>query len=419
MRGLASALVVATAVGSGAACTERASYLFVWAGDGARQASDFLGVIDATPGSAQYGAIVGSMPVDETGTSPHHTEQDLWTNNHLLANGFGAGRTWLFDLNDPVAPKILTSFGAKAGFSHPHSFVRMPNGDVLATFQYLEGTAGGGHRHPDSNAPGAKAAAPAPLPGGLVLMTERGELIRSASALDTAIADSYTYPYHAVAIPAIDRVVSSTTDMNDGNKPATSEWLQVWRLSDLKLIKSLALPPGPRGDEHRFTGELRVLPDGESLYVHTFNCGVYLVRDLDQAVPKATFVKSFHGGNCGVPVLVGQYWLQTVPETHSLVSVDISNPEQPRSVSSVTFGTDESPHWVSADPLNHRVVVHSAGSKANRVYIVNVDDSTGKLSIDVRFRDSGSAGPGVSLTGKAWPHGFNGDAKPHGTVFSR
>ena len=30
---------------------------------------------------------------------------------HLLANGFGAGRTWLFDLSAPRAPKILTSFG--------------------------------------------------------------------------------------------------------------------------------------------------------------------------------------------------------------------------------------------------------------------------------------------------------------------
>ena len=44
---------------------------------------------------------------------------------------------------------------------------------------------------------------------------------------------------------------------------------------------------------------------------------------------------------------------------------------------------------------------------------------TGKLAIDERFKDAGASGSGVSLTGKAWPHGFKGEAKPHGTVFSR
>lgn len=77
-------------------------------------------------------------------------------------------------------------------------------------------------------------------------MSERGEVIRSASALDPAIAYPYIYPYHVLPLPAIDRAISSTTDMNDGNKPATSEWVQLWRLSDLTLLKSFALPPGPR-----------------------------------------------------------------------------------------------------------------------------------------------------------------------------
>jgi hypothetical protein len=53
---------------------------------------------------------------------------------HLLANGFHAGRTWLFDLTTPREPRILTSFGDRAGFSHPHTFFRMTNGHVLATF---------------------------------------------------------------------------------------------------------------------------------------------------------------------------------------------------------------------------------------------------------------------------------------------
>lgn len=403
------------------------SYLFVWAGDADRKSSDFLGVLDATPGSPQYGAIVASIPISEIGTYPHHTEQEMPASGHLLANGFGAGRTWLFDLKDPRKPTILTSFGAKAGFSHPHSFERLPNGEVLATFQYREGEPSAPHDHgamdAGAPAPGAQATTPPAIGprsiGGLVHMNERGEVIRSASAGDSAITYSHLYPYHALPLPGIDRAVSSTTDMDDKNKPATSEWVQIWRLSDLTLLKSFALAPGPRGDEHQYTGELRLLPDGKSVYLHTFNCGLYLLRDLDQPQPRATFVKSFEGGNCGVPVISGRYWLQTVPEAHALVALDISDPEHPREVSRVSFGDDEGPHWAAIDRTGRRVVVNSAGSTPNRLYIVDVDASTGALSLDQRFRDAGSSSPGVTMTGKRWPHGFSGRAQPHGTVFSR
>ncbi|HVQ41205.1 MAG TPA: hypothetical protein VMS54_03325 [Vicinamibacterales bacterium] len=400
------------------------SYLFVWAGDKDKTASDFLGVIDADPASPRYGAIVASIPVGESATFPHHTENEMPAGGHLLANGFGAGKTWLFDLTHPEQPKILTSFGARAGLSHPHSYVRLPNGDVLATFQYAEGAQmPGGHAHGAGAAlPAGKVAAPAKpsqATGGLVLMTERGDVIRSASASDPNSPYAYTYPYYALPMPAIDRVLSSTTDMDDKNTPATSEWLQLWRLSDLTLLKTFALPPGPRGDEHKLTGELRLLPDGKSAYVHTFSCGLYLVRDLDTPEPRAMFVKSFTKADCGVPAVSGHFWLQPVPYDHALISLDISDPEHPREVSKVTFGEDEGPHWLALDATGRRAVLNSAGSKPNRLYLIDVDPVTGALTIDDRFRDPGATTSGVSLTGKRWPHGFTGEARPHGTVFSR
>ena len=425
MRQLLFGVLAALLVSCAGRTPSASSYLFVWAGDADRKSSDFLGVIDATPGSLQYGTIVASIPIGEIGTYPHHTEQEMPANGHLLANGFGAGRTWLFDLTNPRTPKILASFGARAGFSNPHSFERLPNGEVLATFQYGEGAPAVAHDHmamggATAPAPPAMKPAKAPAtPGGLVHMNERGDVVRSASARDAAIAYSYLYPYHVLPLPRIDRAVSSTSDMDDTNKPATSEWVQVWRLSDLTLLKSFALAPGPRGDEHKLTGELRLLPDGQNVYLHTFNCGLYLLRDLDQPQPRATFVHSFQGGNCGVPVISGHYWLQTVPEAHALVALDISDPEHPRQVSTVSFGDDEAPHWAAVDPAGRRVVVNSAGSTPNRLFIVDVDPATGALSLDQRFRDAGSSSPGVRLTGKSWPHGFSGRTQPHGTVFSR
>jgi len=399
------------------------SYLFLWAGDADGKASDFLAVIDAAPASPRYRSIVASIPTGTAGTHPHHTELEMPPSGHLLANGFGAGRTWLFDLTQPEHPEVMTSFGDLAGFSHPHTFIRLANGNLLTTFQYAARTgapaAQPAHGH-GAAAGAATTEAEEARTGGLVEMDERGTVIRSRSAHDPAIADSRLYPYSVLPIPAVDRAVLTTTDMNSGHKEATSQWVQFWRLSDLSLLRSIALPPGPRGDEHFFTGEPKLLPDGQSVYVHTFNCGLYLVRGVDQAEPSATFVKGFPGKDCGVPVLTGHYWLQTVPQTHSLVALDIADPAHPREVSSVAFGDDEEPHWLAIDPSGRRLVVNSGGyTKSNRLFVINFDPASGALSIDDSFRDAGSTRPGIDLTGKAWPHGFSGKAAPHGTVFSR
>jgi hypothetical protein len=65
------------------------------------------------------------------------------------------------------------------------------------------------------------------------------------------------------------------------------------------------------------------------------------------------------------------------------------------------------------------VVLNSAGSKGDRLFVVNFDPTTGVLSIDDHFRDAGSSSAGVMMRGKTWPNGFSGVAVPHGTVFSR
>lgn len=394
-------------------------YLFVWAGDSAGKASDFLAVIDASPSSSAYGSVVASVPTGMAGTHPHHTEAQLAANKHLLANGFHAGRTWLYDLSVPRKPKILAAFGDRAGFSHPHTYVRLPNGNVLATFQYKAGAAADSAAMTPTHQHDSTRVAIEHTTGGLVEMDERGTVISSASATDTAIADRYIYPYAVLPIPSVDRAVSTTTDMDEKDTKATSQWVQLWRLSDLTLLRSTALQPGPRGDENQYTGEPRLLPDGKSVYIHTFNCGLYLVRGVDGIAPSAKFVKAFTGKNCGVPLLVGQYWLQTVPETHTLVALDISDPEHPRDVSTLKLPDDENPHWVAIDNAGRRIVLNSSGGPGNRIFIINFDSTTGRLTLDDRFRDAGSSRPGVSLNQRTWPHGFTGTAIPHGTVFSR
>ena len=406
---------------TGACRPAPSTYLYVWAGDSARASSDFLAVIDATPGSPRYGAIVASLPTGDTGTGPHHTEAAMPANGHLLANGFGAGRSYLFDLSQPTTPRLLTAFGDRAGFSHPHTYWRLDDGTVLATFQYAAGNEGPAPDHQHGGArTSAVARGPIQRTGGLVVMDETGTVVRAASARDTAIGDPRIYPYSALPIPALDRVVSTTTNMDEADTIATARWIQLWRLSDLALLRSFALEPGPRGTEHRWSGEPRLLPDGRGVYIHTFMCGLYLVRDVASDTARARLVHTFEGRYCGVPVLTGHYWLATVPQAHALVALDISDPEHPRQVSSVTFPDNEEPHWIAADSAGRRIVLNSSSAKGgNRLYIVDFDPVRGALAIDERFRDAGDSLPGVRLSGRTWPHGFTGSAAPHGTVFSR
>src|SRR5215472_11391613 len=110
------------------------SYLLVWAGDDDKKASDFLAVFDADPASPNYGKVVAAKPTGVAGEQPHHTEDPVPANGHLLANGFMGDRTWLFDVRKPRAPKILTSYGDLDGYGMAHTYVRLPNGDVLASF---------------------------------------------------------------------------------------------------------------------------------------------------------------------------------------------------------------------------------------------------------------------------------------------
>ena len=404
-------LVVATAAVLAGAAAFRApapsSYLFLWSGAN-DTASDFLAVIDADPASAHYGAVISSLPVGVGGTHPHHTEAVMPADGHLLASGFHAGKTWLFDLTKPENPRIITSFGDVGGFSHPHTYVRLADNTILSTFQY--GAGSGGMSMGPNTSPNTT--------GGLVHMDERGTVLQAGSARDSTVPDALISPYSVLPIPSLDLAVSTTTDM-DRTDTAVNQWVQLWRLSDLKLRKSIPLPPGPSGKENQLTGEPFLLPDGRSVYVHTFRCGLYLLRDLDGAAPSARLVKSFEGVPCGVPVLTGHWWLQTVSSQHVVVALDVSDPEHPREVSRVNLGDDERPHWMAIDQAGRRLVVNSGGYvKGDRLFIVNFDPGSGTLSLDRQFKDPGDSLPGIDLSHRTWPHGYTGRAAPHGAVFS-
>src|SRR6185295_19216833 len=137
MTRLFSALLLMSVAGAPAFAAGH--YLFAWTGDEKGEGNDFLAVIDADPDSPGYGKLVASVGTDQQTVRIHHTEYVMPASGMLFANDHDIGRTFILDVNDPLNPKVSTSFNDLAGYMHPHSFVRMPNGHVIATFQHALG----------------------------------------------------------------------------------------------------------------------------------------------------------------------------------------------------------------------------------------------------------------------------------------
>ena len=393
---LSNSLCIAAEPASGAT-----QYLYLWTASADKSQPDFLAVLDVTERDGRYGRLVTTLPVPGRANGPHHTEHEMPADRQLFANGFESGQSFVFDLTDPATPRIVRQFGDVAGFSHPHSFLRLPNGNVLATFQM---------RHdPESGAVRT---------GGIVEMTPGGEVVRSSSA-DAAGIDPGQRVYSGQVVPAFDRLVTTTTDMH--GESAASRNLQLWRLSDLALLRTFPLPDGPAGNEGLLTAEPRLMPDGKTVLVSTFSCGLYQMEGLDGDSPSARLVASFPRKPdtfCAIPVISGHYYLVTVPAWSAVVSLDISDPSAPKEVSRLTLAPEDVPHWIAISPDQRRVVVTGYEALQHRALIARFDPASGKLTIDERFREEGSTEPGFRLDNKSWPHGGNSKGIPHGAVFS-
>jgi hypothetical protein len=238
----------------------------------------------------------------------HHTEYAMPEGGLLFANDHLAGRTFIFDLRDPLNPKIVTSFTDMGGFAHPHSFLRLPNGHVLASFQHMHQV--GGDMQMGSS-------------GGLVEIDNSGRAIRAASSFDPAFPDAQLMPYSLVVLPDVDRVVVTNSSMHD--EDAHGHTYQVWRLSDLKLLKTAYLDTGGRRYGEIDPEEPRRGPDG-SVFVQTLACGIERVTDVGTEHPQSRLVHMLPGSYCGVPTIVGHYLIQSVPLIHGLIVLDLSKP---------------------------------------------------------------------------------------------
>ncbi|MEW9572581.1 hypothetical protein ABQJ54_12550 [Rhodanobacter sp. Si-c] len=343
---------------------------------------DFLAVFDVGPGPS-FGKLVAMLPVGEA-VMAHHTNYAEPANDVLYANDWLGNLTYVFDLRDPVHPRLLRKFGSVGAFSYPHSFVYLPNGNTLATFQYS-----GGFNH---------------AAGGLVEFDPQGKAVRTSSA--AAPGHPNIRPYSLAVDEKLDRVVTGSGDMMGAQH---SHVAQVWRLSDLKLIKTMPLPPQPDWfyDTAADSSEPRLLADGKTVVVPTFNCGLFLVRNLASDHPALQHVYDFGYRLCEVPLVAGNFLVEAAQSGHAIVSLDMRDPEHPHEVSRILLPPDEYPHWLALEPGGDRLVITGYGALDTKVRFATIDRQTGKLTLD----------PATIDMTRSWPDGWHGSAMPHGAVF--
>jgi hypothetical protein len=400
---MAAAAVITLVLGLGAMRSNQqkttSRYLYVWGGTGRmlRDGIDMITVIDADPSSRGYGSVIDAVTVDSAGRMPHHTEFDPPAGGRLFVNDFGADKSFVIDFTNPAHPTLGGRVSSVSGARGMHSFARLANGHVLATLQFGDGKSPGD-------------------PGGVAELDENGKLLRFTSSADSQFPGARIRTYSIATLPAIDRMITTSQPMGDER---TADVVQVWRISDLKLLKTLQVPESHGDSAHMRPFEVRTLSDGRTAMLNTYYCGFYRLTDLDREPKIERVMAMSHNSNfgCSVPAIVGKFMIMPITFAHRYATIDISNPEHPVEVSSLAGDTTFFPHWIAREPGTDRLVVSVLSNHVWKVLIGELDEGTGKFAWDEKFRDAGAAEPGVSFVRKVWPNGVSGLVVPHGTLF--
>lgn len=394
-----SIVVIAGAVSGSRFAAKPSRYVYVWAGTGnpTTKGVNSLVVIDADPKSSKYGTVINALTVDSSGNVPHHTEFELPKRGSYFLNDYGADRSYMIDFSNPAKPRVAGRAASVPKGHMMHSFARLPNGNVLATVQ-----------HGDTSVKGH--------PGGLAELDDAGKLVRYSTSQDAGFPGAHIRTYALTTLPAIDRIVTTSAPMDNER---TADVIQVWRMSDLKLLKTVAVPEAAGDSAHRYPFEVRTLADGRTVMLNTYYCGFYRITgiDSDPKVERVMVMKHPKNIGCAVPIIAGKFMVMPIAYAHRFATLDISNPARPVEVASVAMDSTFYPHWIARDPNSDRIIVTDQGDGPPMVMLGRLNAKSGKLSWDERFRDAGSSKPGVSFVNVRWPNGVKGKATPHGAVF--
>ena len=386
---------------------DEARTLYIWAGDQARLAPDFLAVIDFDEDSPDYGKVLRTVPIPppgNVGNEPHHCH--LVNDGRILACGGllsllrGQNSIFFFDVSNARHPKFLRSASAPLS-SITDDFLPLEGGGFLVTQM---GSATGG-------APGRVAE----FDSHLQLTFEWP---------NSPPQDGFN-PHGISARPELDLMVtsdfilpSSTLNAVSGD-PVLRSAIRVWDFSSRSIVRTINLPSGIG------TMDVKLIPHDP--YARAFTAGmfdglVYLV-DTRRGTAQPVFDCEDIVPHVETPVEGGMVQLLAMPDSGDRLifgsfqagqvgMLDVNDPEHPVQAGIVNLGLNAGPHDLELSDDGKRLVVtdyfldeddfgkiHFEGD--HRVHVIKV--SRNGLKLDRRFRlDFDTA----FLTGPARPHGI-------------
>jgi selenium-binding protein 1 len=381
--------------------------LYIWAGDQARVAPDFLAVIDFDQDSPHYGRVLRTVPIPfpgAAGNEPHHchlsADENILACGGLLSVLRGQNGIFFFDVSDARNPRFLFS-AAAAQSSVADDFLPLDGGGFLVT---MMGSATGG-------TPGRLAE----FDAGLTLVREWP---------DDPPTDGFN-PHGISARPDVNLMVTSdfidpasTLNIVPGD-PVLRGAIRVWDFLSRRIVRTIWIPGAPG------TMDVKLIPgdpQGRAFTAGMFDGLVYLV---DTAAGTATVVFDCETivPHVEGPVPGGMTQLLAMPRSGDRLifgsfqagqvgMLDVSDPEHPVQTGIVNLGANAGPHDIALTPDDKRLVVtdyflneddfgkiHFEGD--HRVNVIKVFKN--HLELDRRFNlDFDTA----FATGPARPHGI-------------
>jgi selenium-binding protein 1 len=373
--------------------------LLVWAGDQARQAPDFLAVVDFDESSPGYGKVLSTVPLPgpgEAGNEPHHV--GLSANGRILAAGGllsvlkGQREIFFFDVSNPDAPEFVSSADPPES-AITDEFYPLAEGGFLVTM--MGGPAG---HHP-----------------GRVAEFDR-DLRLVAEHPAEPPTDGFN-PHGISVRPEINLMVTSDFICPSTTLHAVPGGLdlrgsiRIWNFRERRILRTVTLP-NPAG-----TIDVRLIPDDPKR--RAFSAGMtddtlYLI---DTRRGRARGVFDFGTiAKGGWPQLMrmtrdGRRLFVSMNVAGRIAMLDTSDPEKPTLLKVLDLGEGSGPHYIALTRDEKRLVitdyflnedeagkVHAEGD--HKVHVARVTERN--LVLDRRFQlDFDTA----FATGPARPHG--------------
>lgn len=384
----------------------RARTLYIWAGDQARKAPDFLAVVNFDEDSEDYGKVIKTVPIPppgNVGNEPHHCH--LSADRRILACGGllsllrGQKGIFFFDVSKARDPKFLFAASAPQS-SITDDFLPLEGGGFLVTQM---GSATGG------------------APGRVAEFDKNLKLV--AEWPNNPPQDGFN-PHGISARPELNLMVTSdfinpVSTLNGSAGVELRGAIRVWNLATRQIVRTIQIPTAMG------TMDVRMIPgdpQGRAYTAGMFDGLVYLIDPF-----AGTFATVFDCENIvphiEVPVRGGMTQILAMPKSGDRLlfgsfqagqvgMLDVTDRLHPVQSGIVNLGVGAGPHDIALTDDDRRLIVtdyflneddfgqiHFEGD--HKVHVVKVFKH--KLELDTRFQlDFNSA----FATGPARPHGI-------------